>query len=443
MKKLILINPTGLKNVGHVGSDILWPPLGLCYIAAATPRDWEVKLVDENFDVFAFEEADLVGITAMTATVTRAYKIAAEYRARGIKVVLGGIHASVMPDEALQFCDSIVVGEGESIWGSVVRDFEAGALRKKYMADKVDFAREPIVPRRDILHPGYVWDSIQTGRGCPFNCKFCTVSRTQGRQYRKRDIESVVAEFSGLTHDYVMFTDDNLFGYSDKDRAYAKELLGKIADRCPGKHLFIQTSMNAAEHDDLLETAARAGCIVAFIGFESIDKKALKGMNKGINLKTGPDKYDDIARAFHKHGIAVSGAFIIGTDEENKGYCSRLASFLSTTEIDIARIAIMTPFPGTELWEEMVRDDRLTVTEYPAGWDQFRMSTFAVFEPEGKTPEDIYMGLHKAKAALYLSPGYEGRIRAIKGRLAHAPVAMDAACRWNEIYKLYWDSGKG
>ena len=134
MKKLVLINPTGIKNVGHTGSDILWPPLGLCYIAAATPTDWHIRLIDENFEAFKYEEADLVGITAMTATVNRAYKIASVYQDHGVKVVMGGIHPSVMPDEALAFADAIVIGEGESVWGKLVRDFNHDPLLRAVQA---------------------------------------------------------------------------------------------------------------------------------------------------------------------------------------------------------------------------------------------------------------------------------------------------------------------
>lgn len=152
-------------------------PLGLAYVAAATPSNWEVKILDENIGEFEFEEADLVGITAFTSNINRAYKIARIYRERKIKVVIGGIHASMMSDEALLFADSVVVGEAEDIWPKVIADFEHNRLSGLYVGPRVDLNQLKLVPRRDLLDPGYFWHSVQSSRGCPFNCHFCSVSR--------------------------------------------------------------------------------------------------------------------------------------------------------------------------------------------------------------------------------------------------------------------------
>ena len=169
-------------------------PLGLAYVAAVTPSNWEIKIIDENFDEFEFEEADLVGITAFTSNINRAYQIARLYKERKIKVVIGGIHASMLPDEALQFADTVVVGEAENIWSEVIADFEHGSLSSLYVGPKVNLDQLKIIPRRDLLDPRYFWNSVQTSRGCPFNCHFCAINRFYSGRYRTRDPEDVIED---------------------------------------------------------------------------------------------------------------------------------------------------------------------------------------------------------------------------------------------------------
>ena len=192
MKKLLLINPVGQRSGYLLSKSSTYSPLGLAYVAAVTPSNWEVKIADENFDGFEFEEADLVGITAFTSNINRAYEIARIYRKQSIKVIIGGIHASMLPDEALQYADSVVVGEVEGIWETVINDFENNRLSPKYIGPRIALDRFGIIPRHDLLHPSYISHSIQTSRGCPFNCNFCSVSRYLGRAYRQRTAKDVL-----------------------------------------------------------------------------------------------------------------------------------------------------------------------------------------------------------------------------------------------------------
>ena len=193
-RKLVLINPVNPARTGlTVNKSSRFPPIGLGIVAALTPAAWEVELVDENWEPFAYRQADLVGITAFTASARRAYEIAALYRQHGVPVVMGGIHCSMCPQEALQNVDAVVIGEAESVWPQVVVDFEAGGLRREYRGSWSNLAGAPS-PRRDLFHPGYMFASIQTSRGCPLDCEFCSVSAFNGQRYRRRPTGEVLAE---------------------------------------------------------------------------------------------------------------------------------------------------------------------------------------------------------------------------------------------------------
>ena len=227
MKKLVLVNPVGQKSGYLLSRFSRFQPLSLAYVAAVTPTNWEVEIVDENFEDCKFPGADLVAITAFTSNVNRAYQIAETYRKKKTPVVMGGIHASMLPDEALQHSDAVVFGEVENIWGQLIDDLEGKKLASKYVGPKIDFLQSHVKPRRDLLHEGYLWQSIQTSRGCPFNCNFCSVSKYLGRQYRQRKPDSILEELKEIEGDYIAFIDDNLIGHSleSKERAYVENVV--------------------------------------------------------------------------------------------------------------------------------------------------------------------------------------------------------------------------
>ena len=193
-KKLLLVNPVNPSRVGlTVNRSSRFQPLGLGIIAALSPSDWKVEIVDENFAPFEFRNADLVGLTAFTANITRAYEISSRYRKRGVPTILGGIHSSMCQEEASKYADAVVVGEAESVWPQVISDFESGRLQEVYKGDFVDLQSIP-QPRRDLFHPSYLFGSVQTSRGCPMNCDFCSVTIFNGSRYRKRPVEKVLDE---------------------------------------------------------------------------------------------------------------------------------------------------------------------------------------------------------------------------------------------------------
>jgi radical SAM superfamily enzyme YgiQ (UPF0313 family) len=409
MKKLLLINPVGRRSGLLLSRFSTFSPLGLAYVAAVTPQSWEIKLADENFDTFQFEEADLVGITAFTSNITRAYEIAAMYRKRNIKVVIGGIHASMLPDEAQQFADTVVVGEVEGIWQEVLADFEGNRLKRLYIGPKIDYEHVGISPRRDLLHPNYFWHSVQTSRGCPFNCYFCSVSRYLGKEFRQRNAQDVLGELADLDGKFLAFVDDNLIGYNPKSQRRALELFKGMIEQGLDRKWWMQTSINAVNDEHVIELAAQAGCIFAFIGFETVSKETLREMKKGINIKIGVQNYKKVVDVFHKYGIAVYGSFIIGNDHESAAYFKKLADFLVRSGIDIIQITLLTPLPGTELMQQMQKAGRIIYSNYPQDWDKYRFS-YMVHRPQDVRPQTIYIGNNYIKKSIYSFPNYPYRL---------------------------------
>ena len=382
-----------------------FPPLGLAYVAAVTPSGWQIKIHDENFNVSAFEEADLVGITAFTSSINRAYDIARTYRERKTKVILGGIHVSMLPEEALRHADAVVVGEVEGIWGKVIHDFERNCLATKYIGPQVDLARNTVIPRRDLLDPRYFWHSVQTSRGCPFNCHFCSVSKYLGREYRQRTANDVLEELSAIRGEHIAFVDDNLIGYSPENKMRALQLFKGMIERGLAKKWWVQASVNAADDEEVVRLAAEAGCMFVFIGFETINQDTLRTMKKGVNLKVGISRYKDVVNTFHKHGIGVLGGFVIGNDYESESYYKELAEFLLHSGIDVFQITVLTPLPGTMLMEQLQKERRLLYEDLPTDWDKYRFS-HVVHKPKGIDAETVYGGDNYIKDRLYSFPTY-------------------------------------
>jgi radical SAM superfamily enzyme YgiQ (UPF0313 family) len=436
MKKLILINPVGQRSGMLLTRWSTFPPLSLAYIAAVTPTHWDVKIIDENFDTFEMEPADLVGITGFTTNITRAYAIAGQYREQGTAVIMGGIHVSMVPDEALQYADAIVIGEVENIWQQVIADFENKRLKPRYVGPRVDFEHATTIPRRELLHPDYVWQSIQTSRGCPFSCSFCSVSKYMGRQYRQRNVDAVLKDLEAIDGKYVFFLDDNLVGYSRENIQRSMNLFRGMRERNSNKKFWMQASINMADNEELVKLAARAGCMFVFIGFESISNDKLKQMRKGINLKIGVDNYRRVVDMFHKYGIAVLGSFVIGNDYESASYYKELADFLLRSGIDIVQITLLTALPGTELMNTLQQEGRLIFDAYPQDWDKYRFSHM-IHQPQGLSIDDIYTGNNYIKNRIYTFPNYQYRL--VKSFFAIKKLdSFMVAYKANQAYKKGW-----
>ena len=245
---LVLVNPVNPNKTGlTVNESSRFPPLGLGIIAALTPDSYQVILIDENIEPFKFIPGDLVGITAFTSSANRAYEIAGIYRKAGIPVVMGGIHASMASEEAGHYADSIVTGEAEGVWRGLLNDFEHGALKPRYEGIAGDLTGS-VVPRRELFSPKYLFASVQTSRGCPMDCYFCSVSPFNGRKYRQRPVEEVLDELESIPQDFVFFVDDNILGYGEGAEERAIGLFKGMVMRKMGKSWFCQASINFGDN---------------------------------------------------------------------------------------------------------------------------------------------------------------------------------------------------
>jgi radical SAM superfamily enzyme YgiQ (UPF0313 family) len=401
MPKLLLINPSVDHTVlGNIKATT-WPPLNLPYIAAVTPPHYDIQVIDENIEPFKFQNADVVGITAMTSSVFRAYQIAQRYRDRGIPTIMGGIHVSMMPEEALEFCDAVVLGEAEPIWPQLLQDLESGKLRRRYQGEWQDLANLPL-PRRDILKNSYYsWGSIQTSRGCPMNCTFCSVTAFNGRRFRRRKLEAVIQELKEIPQKKILIADDNIIGHGRKDIAWAKAFFRKIIELKLNRYFFVQSSLQLGEDPELLKLAAMAGVKVALIGMESVDPQSLRAYKKSVNLKhLEQQRYGELVHNIRKAGIAIIGALVLGDDQCKPDSFKATLRFIQDNGIDIIQTTKPTPLPGTQLWHELLNEGRIIDTDFPQAWKDYRLSRL-VFEPHNMSREEVYREFTNLRQAFY------------------------------------------
>ncbi len=393
-KRLLLIAPLGDRSL--LGSDFYFrlPSLGLLRVAALTPPDWEVTIIDEKVELIDFTiDVDLVGITAMTPVAVRAYEIADRFRERGVTVVMGGMHVSKLPDEAVQHCDSVVVGEAEDLWGKLLDDLERGELKPIYRHENGFPCLEGRPPSNWDLYrdKGYLpVHFVETTRGCPFNCEFCSVTSSFGGKFRNRAIDEIELEIQNFKPFPGRFTWQNLVFFNDDNiissKKHASELLTRIA---PYKLDWLgQTSVDMAQDDEMLALCKKSGCMGLLVGFESLSAETLKSVNKGINK---PQQYLDVVKRMHDHGIGVKGSFIFGFDTDDEGVFDRTVEFAIKAKIDAVYFSILTPYPGTAFYDQMLREGRI----FDFDWNHYNTHN-VVFRPKMMTPERLMEGYWRA-----------------------------------------------
>lgn len=395
MKKLWLIHPATIAKTSGYGETKAWgmPPLGLGYVAALTPKHWQVRIIDEHVEAVPFDELPhLVGIGAYTLNAPRAYQLAQEFRKKGVTTIFGGIHASMLPDETLQYADSVVIGEAESVWRQVIEDFETQKLQKKYIGKRNPMVNLPI-PRRDLFSSKYEMDIIQTTRGCPFTCDFCSVTAFNGNEYRQRPIDEVLDEIQTIKKKFLYIIDDNILGVGKDAEKRAITLFKGMIERKIKKYWATQASVNFADNPEVLRYAYKSGCRSVYIGFESIIHESLNEMKKGINLKHGMEGFKKAIKKIHRHGICIVGAFIVGNDHDDIRVFQQIYQFMQEVNLDVLSLACLTPLPGTGLFQRLQNEKRIIYADFPDDWERYDTDQ-VVIKPKKMSVDQLARGYH-------------------------------------------------
>jgi len=377
--------------------------LSLLTVAAETPRDVRVEIVDEQIDDIPWEgNWDLIGITCMTAAAPRAYEIARRFRRRGVPVVLGGMHPTFLPDEALEHADAVCVGDAEGVWARIVRDALAGRLAPIYRSEGparlagLEPLPRHLVPKR---HYGTV-QAVQATRGCPHRCAFCAVSAFHDGRFKRRPVGEVVAEIAALPERFFIFVDDSLTA----DPEYARELFRAL--RPLGKRWFSQATLGFADDVELVRTAAASGCIGLFVGLETFSERNLVTVDKGFNRV---EDYRERIEVLHAHGIGVEAGIVFGFDPDDRGVFRRTLEHLDELEIDMVQASVLTPLPGTPYY------DRMRARIFDHDWSHYDYHR-VVFEPRRMSAEELQAGHDWVTREFYRPRRIARRLARIAGR---------------------------
>ncbi|MCP4454346.1 MAG: B12-binding domain-containing radical SAM protein [Planctomycetes bacterium] len=366
---------------------MLSPSLSLVIVASLTPPEHPVTISDENLAPLNFNDTpDLVGINVNVDTSQNAYQIAARYRQKGVPVILGGIHASANPEEALRHADAVCIGEAECVWQAIIEDVLRKRLKPRYQnPNPTDLSLVPL-PRWDAVHTRqYLYTNIvSAGRGCPFKCDFCYNSSDYVKEHRNRPVSQVIEEIKRMNTRQVMFIDDNFIG----NPTWTQDLLAAMAPMNLTWHAAV--SANLVHHIDLLDQMANAGCHSLFIGFESINAASLQGGNKSQNQVKA---YERLIREIHARRIMVNASLVFGMDQDTPEVFDHTLKWLVQNKVETMTAHILTPYPGTRLFNRLKAQGRITDHD----WSHYNTSN-VVFEPRHMTPtqlRDGYLKLYK------------------------------------------------
>ncbi len=431
--KLLLVGPSRYDDEGKVlkKKKSLIPRLGLLHLAGLTPEDVDVSIIDEIVDDIDFSgNYDIVGITAFTSQVERAYTIADEFRQRGKAVIMGGIHISSLPDEAQAHADSVIIGEADYIWEQIIADFKSGELKPRYKCEKFHDLKGLPVPRYDLVDKKKYLAStmpVQASRGCPHNCDFCTVTKFFGGSYRLRPVDEVIRDIKATGSKRIFFIDDNIIA----NRAYSRELFEKLI---PLNLVWMgQCTINLGLFPDLCALMAKSGCFWLCIGVESVNQRSLNSVDKNHNKVS---EYHKLLKTIRASGLTFILSMIVGFDEDDETIFGDTVSFVNEVKPIVASMNVPIPYPGTKLTARLESEGRIL----HKNWSKYR-SKNVVFKPKllgAEQLEEMAIAAHK-EVYSFKSILLRGFAQPVK--LIFRALIVNFVARLNAAKGENWNSG--
>lgn len=437
--KILLISPT-IDAKKRTNKALMMPQLALYILEGLTPKEHEVKVIEEEIESIDLDqECDLVGISCLTANAPRAYELCYEFKKRGKTVILGGVHPTILFDEALQHADCVVVGEAEGVWETLLEDFQKNELKSKYYNPTPDLGK--YVPKNfsKILKKRlFNLIPIMSTRGCPYNCDFCCVTNLFGKKIRHIPVENVVRDIVESGGKNFIFLDDNIIGKPK----YAKELFRAIK---PLKINWVgQASVSLLVGDDeLIELAAESGCKKLFFGIESVSTDQLKTMRKAIK------DIEDLEKAFKKIkklGILIHASMVFGFDNDKTEIFEDTVKFLIKNKVSTVSFNVLTPYPGTKTFDDLSQENRLITTD----WRYYDHNT-VVFKPKNMTPFELQAGKVESRKKFYSVPSVLKRLPGnlyspiiyLATNFGHMKQVKVEAKRMNSLKAELFEMGQG
>lgn len=385
--RILLISPVVDINYENIKGMTI-PALGLYVLEGLTPPGHEVKIIEEEVESLDLdEECDLVGISCMTANAPRAYELAKEFKKRGKTVILGGVHPTIMSDEALRYADSIIIGEAEGVWQTLLNDFKQGKLKRIYNKPAPELAKYIPINFQKMKVGVFRYIPLLTSRGCPYNCFFCSISGIYGKKIRHIPIDNIVRYIKESKTKYVFFQDDNIIG----DPCYAKELFKAMI---PLKVKWAgEASISIANDFELLRLASASGCKGLFIGLESISEIKSRSLNK---QPENIAELEIMIKKIRQAHIHIYASMVFGFDSDTRETFDETVNFLIKNKISAATFNILTPYPNTKLFNKMKKEERILTTD----WRYYGHNT-VVFKPKNMLPYELQYGALEARKKFY------------------------------------------
>ncbi|MES9901283.1 MAG: radical SAM protein [Sedimenticola sp.] len=419
--KILLINPFRYFSINrHLHRRYPLPAVTLPYLASFIPDRHQVEIIDEALGAIDFDTpADVVGITTLSVNAHRAYEIAAEFRKRGRRVIMGGPHVSAVPDEAKAHCDTVAIGNGEGTFPTIIADLEQGILKDFYHN-----TQPSVIPENINATAGSSWQtSVLASRGCELSCDFCSMQHIFGNFYLQRDAPSTIKDIREVKTQIISFVDDNFYGASSSSQSFYDKVLDEIA--ASGKQWMAQVRLPILRNKRTLEKFRDSNCIGLFVGFESINPANRAAMGK---QKVDKTFYRDVIAQVHAHGIGVIGSFIFGFDEDTPDTINETLNFCIDTRMEMTAFSVLTPYPGTAIHRDMKAQQRLLSEDW-----RLYDSDNAVFQPKNFTPRGLEKQVLEAARSFYSMPSI---LKRMKFGMNYGPFKMFLAPNLIRKYSL-------